>query len=250
MELGERAVELDLGASDRPRPRAASRAGSRARRGWRPPRAGSAAGGTRRGGWGRRRARGGTRPSPARRPAPCPSARRRRSGGAVRALGAGRAGGLAGRGLGDVDPQLALERGLAPALERRDVAGQRGLGRPNRWTASSIRPISASVSPARVQNAAWVRASPSKYSAILSSSSASSGENPLRRTIDSRWSSASRVRGSIATTRRYRSASSISGRPSRLVIAARSISSATRSRVSSSGVASSSIVRSRSSSDS
>src|SRR5204863_9555594 len=44
------------------------------------------------------------------------------------ARGAGRARGLAGRGLGDVDPELALERGLAPALERRDVAGERGVG--------------------------------------------------------------------------------------------------------------------------
>ncbi len=43
-------------------------------------------------------------------------------------LGIGGAGGLAVRGLDEIDPQLALERGLPPALERGHVAGQRGLG--------------------------------------------------------------------------------------------------------------------------
>src|SRR5262249_59106949 len=38
------------------------------------------------------------------------------------------AGGLAGRSLGDIDPQLALERGLAPAFERGDVAREGGVG--------------------------------------------------------------------------------------------------------------------------
>ena len=47
-----------------------------------------------------------------------------------RALGLGRARGvcLACRGLGDIDPQLALERRVTPALERELVAGLGGLG--------------------------------------------------------------------------------------------------------------------------
>ena len=116
--------------------------------------------------------------------------------------GIGRGFRLAARGLRDIDPQLALERGRTPALERRNVARLDLLGGAELLDGGvDLADLGERLAGARVKRGLRTRIA-FEVTCDLLLERGELRDAPARRTIDSSWSSASRCFGSEASAPR------------------------------------------------